>query len=151
MWEFLMKKVICLTLALLLLTLSLTSCGGDSVNDENVVPEGGRRLITEENDVAEGSMPRRQYFAKSMREEFIFDKDDILTKYIKIYTFIDDITAEEKAAGLENLVTADYNAMIEGDMIMVYNNDFLGSACSDHTLESVKTRLDEKSVIYTVN
>ncbi|MDR0578644.1 MAG: hypothetical protein LBI87_14220 [Candidatus Accumulibacter sp.] len=113
----------------------------------SAVQSGGKQIITEERKVGEGSEAWEGYQAKSLHEEFFFDKSDTLTLYVKVYAFRDG--ANTKRA-LEYITDAGFKAQIEGNSLVVSSANYLGFKCSEYKIDEIKKRLDAKSIKYEV-
>ena len=140
----------------LVIGLFVVSCGGSgssktSGTSQSTVQGGTKQIITEDKATDVESMARLYYFAASMHEEFTFDKSGALTKYLKVYTFLD---GANKQQGLENAIAngiSAANVKIEGNTLVINNETYLAIyAISDVKYDKVKETLDNDGTKYTV-
>ena len=152
--EPILKKALVIALALMLIV-SLAACGGGDSDKNNGSDgsnnSGNQELITENRITGDGSMAREQYYADTVRDEFTFDKDGILTGYKTIYTFEPGVTDEQKQEGLDTLLGGNFTASIDGNTIVVDGNgNYLGLSYAESNLTEIKERLDGKDQKYNL-
>ena len=141
-----------LVLIALAIGLMFAACGGNKQQENAEVPEKttsiqvANQIITNENDIGEGSVAWEQFQAKKMFEEFVFDNNNTLTRYIKTYIFRDNANKER---ALEQTLDGGFNARIEGENLIIDSENYLGFPCSEYDFNEIKNRLDEKGVIYS--
>ena len=167
-----MKKILSIALVLVLVLSLLTACGGGNApsgtpSGSNTTPasqggsgsnggaaankNGDQALLTEDRITGDGSMAREQYYANTVREEFTFDKNDVLTGYKTIYTFENGVTDKQKQDAMDTLVDGNFAASIEGNTIVVDGDGYyLGFSYSESNFEEIKERLDDKGTQYAV-
>ena len=159
-----MKKLLALALVMVLALSLLTACGDNNTSGggnsntpsgNNSAPNGdssnisGQSLITDDVKTGEGSEARQQYFADTIREEFTFDKNDALTGYKKIYTFVD---GADKDKALERITAAGYKASIDGNTLVVDGDgNYSGFPYADTKLDEIKGSFDSNGAQYTLN
>ncbi|MDR0531327.1 MAG: hypothetical protein LBG83_04595 [Oscillospiraceae bacterium] len=156
-----MKRTIAIALALVL-ALSLAACGSKDNPTDNPnsstsgTSQGGNKsgaqqLITENRTTGDGSMAREQYYAETVREEFTFDKNGVLTGYQTIYTFENGVNDKQKQEALDTLLGGNFAASAAGNTIVVDGNgNYLGFPYAESNLAEIKERLEEKGTKYNL-
>jgi hypothetical protein len=165
-----MKRLLALALVIALALSLLTACGGGNNSNapsgnggNNNTPSnsqnsgnnnsGGKEqsLITENRITGDGSIAREQYYADTVREEFTFDKNGVLTGYKTIYTFENGVTDKQKQEALDTLIGGNFSASIDGGTIVVDGKgNYLGFPYEESNLTEIKERLDGRDTKYNL-
>ena len=125
-----------------------SSSGNSDNSAQSASQSGGKQLITADTKTGEGSEARDQYFADTVREEFTFEKNGILTDYKRIYTFVD---SADKEKALDRITAADFKANINGNTLVVDGDgNYLGFPYADSNFDEIKERADSRGTQYTV-
>jgi len=130
--------------------IGLSACTGKAQgqsSSNNASASSGKQIITEEKATNAESTARMYYLASSQHEEFTFDRNGTLTKYLRIYTFVDGANKEN---GLEAVKgNGAVNARIEGNTIVIEGDYSATRENKDITYDKVKSDLNEAGTKYT--
>jgi len=157
-----MNRFFSIVLVLVLAIVSVTACGGKKDSSGNggnrgastgsaASKNGNQALITEDMTTGVGSIAREQYYAETMREEFAFDRNGILTDHKRIYTFENGVNDRQKQRALDTLIEGNFSASIAGNTIVIDGKgNYLGFPYAESNLAEIKERLEGRGTKYNL-
>jgi len=139
-----MKRFLVLIL-IVVSTIFLVACSFG--NDEPPIQDTPAHIVSEVRGIAPGSEVDKRYYAKDVREEFTFDQNGVLIRYLKVYTFKD---SADKESALAYVIAAGFNARVVENELITDNSYYIGRALSECKVDDVKGWLDKENKKYTV-